>query len=88
MPPWRAELTSIDNAVPMIIFKPDGTVVQVNKLFLAAMGYQKDEVIGKHHKYFVTHNTLPVTLIAAIGNCLMKGGQLAIILSVSARMAT
>lgn len=50
--PWRAELTSIDNAVPMIIFKPDGTVIQVNKLFLAAMGYQEGEVIGKHHKIF------------------------------------
>ncbi|CNI45637.1 PAS domain S-box protein [Yersinia mollaretii] len=48
----RAELTSIDNAVPMIIFKPDGTVKHANKLFLQAMGYQQDEVIGKHHKLF------------------------------------
>lgn len=48
----RAELTSIDNAVPMIIFKPDGTVKHANKLFLQAMGYQQNEVIGKHHKLF------------------------------------
>lgn len=50
--PWRAELASIDSAVPMIMFKPDGTVIQANKLFLKAMGYQHDEVIGKHHKLF------------------------------------
>ncbi|CNJ15017.1 methyl-accepting chemotaxis protein [Yersinia vastinensis] len=48
----RAELTSIDNAVPMIIFKPDGTVKHANTLFLQAMGYQQNEVVGKHHKLF------------------------------------
>lgn len=48
----RTELASIDNAVPMIIFKPDGTVKHANTLFLQAMGYQQDEVIGKHHKLF------------------------------------
>ncbi|CNI34483.1 methyl-accepting chemotaxis protein [Yersinia pekkanenii] len=48
----RAELTSIDSAIAMIIFKPDGTVKYANRLFLQAMGYQQDEVIGKHHKLF------------------------------------
>ncbi|EEP92994.1 methyl-accepting chemotaxis protein [Yersinia kristensenii] len=48
----RAELTSIDSAVPMIIFKPDGTVKHANVLFLQAMGYQWEEVLGKHHKLF------------------------------------
>ncbi|HHL2560160.1 TPA: PAS domain S-box protein [Yersinia enterocolitica] len=48
----RAELTSIDSAVPMIIFKPDGTVKYANTLFLQAMGYQREEVIGQHHKLF------------------------------------
>ncbi|WP_193588338.1 methyl-accepting chemotaxis protein [Yersinia hibernica] len=48
----RAELTSIDGAVPMIIFKPDGTVKHANTLFLQAMGYQREEVLGKHHQLF------------------------------------
>lgn len=48
----RAELASIDSAVPMIIFKPDGTVKHANTLFLQAMGYQREEVLGKHHKLF------------------------------------
>ncbi|WP_186375131.1 methyl-accepting chemotaxis protein [Yersinia rohdei] len=49
---WRSEMAAIDNAVPMIMFKPDGTVVQANKLFLQAMGYKSEEVIGKHHSLF------------------------------------
>ncbi|AIN17052.1 sensory box protein [Yersinia rochesterensis] len=48
----RAELTSIDNAIPMIIFKPDGTVKHANTLFLQSMGYQREEVLGKHHRLF------------------------------------
>ncbi|OWF89853.1 methyl-accepting chemotaxis protein [Yersinia entomophaga] len=54
--PWRSELTSIDSAVPMIIFKPDGTVIQANQLFLQAMGYQREEIIGKHHRIFCDPN--------------------------------
>lgn len=49
---WRSEMAAIDNAVPMIMFKPDGTVVQANKLFLQAMGYESEEVTGKHHSLF------------------------------------
>lgn len=52
----RAELTSIDSAVPMIIFKPDGTVKYANTLFLHAMGYQPEEVVGKHHRLFCDSN--------------------------------
>ncbi|AHM73137.2 chemotaxis protein [Yersinia hibernica] len=36
----------------MIIFKPDGTVKHANTLFLQAMGYQREEVLGKHHQLF------------------------------------
>lgn len=52
----HAELTSIDSAVPMIIFKPDGTVKYANTLFLHAMGYQPEEVVGKHHRLFCDLN--------------------------------
>nr|WP_246318903.1 PAS domain S-box protein [Peteryoungia desertarenae] len=30
----------------VIIFKPDGTILDANENFCAAMGYRKDEVIG------------------------------------------
>lgn len=48
----RAELSAIENAVAMIVFKPDGTVLRANDLFLKAMGFQRQEVIGRHHRLF------------------------------------
>lgn len=51
-PPWRAELSAIEDAVAMIVFKPDGTVLRANDLFLQTMGFQRQEVIGQHHRIF------------------------------------
>ena len=48
----RAELSAIENAVAMIVFKPDGTVLRANDLFLKTMGFQRQEVIGQHHRLF------------------------------------
>lgn len=48
----RAELGAIENAVAMIVFKPDGTVLRANDLFLQTMGFQRQEVIGQHHRIF------------------------------------
>ncbi len=48
----RAELNAIENAVAMIVFKPDGTVLRANDLFLQTMGFQRQEVIGQHHRIF------------------------------------
>lgn len=51
-PLWRAELSAIEGAVAMIVFKPDGTVLRANDLFLQTMGFQRQEVIGQHHRIF------------------------------------
>lgn len=48
----RAELSAIENAVAMIVFKPNGTVLRANDLFLKTMGFQRQEVIGQHHRLF------------------------------------
>ncbi|MFN0265061.1 PAS domain-containing protein [Tepidamorphus sp. 3E244] len=37
----------------IIQFKPDGTILDANENFLKAMGYSRDEVLGKHHSMFV-----------------------------------
>lgn len=36
----------------MISFTLDGTILWANDLFLNAMGYRADEVVGKHHRMF------------------------------------
>lgn len=38
--------------IAMISFKPDGTIIEANDLFLTAMGYALDEIKGKHHRIF------------------------------------
>lgn len=35
-----------------ISFTPDGTILDANDVFLSVMGYQKDEVVGQHHRIF------------------------------------
>ena len=37
----------------LIAFQTDGTIVDANDAFLGAMGYARDEVVGKHHRIFM-----------------------------------
>lgn len=45
--------TAIGNAMATIEFLPDGTILNVNDLFLDVIGYRREEVVGKHHSLFV-----------------------------------
>jgi methyl-accepting chemotaxis protein len=45
-------LRAIDQSQAIIEFEPDGTIVEANDNFLKAMGYDRSEVIGKHHRMF------------------------------------
>lgn len=47
-----ATLASLNEAIAMIEFKPDGTILTANDLFLQRMGYRLDEIAGKHHRMF------------------------------------
>ncbi len=45
-------LHALQSAVACIEFKPDGTILSANPLFLNAMGYSLKEIIGQHHRMF------------------------------------
>lgn len=47
------QLEAIDLSVAKIEFNPDGTIINANEHFLALMGYQLDEIKGRHHRIFV-----------------------------------
>ena len=49
----RNQIDTISKSQAFIKFKPDGTVVHANQNFLSLMGYQLDEIVGKHHRIFV-----------------------------------
>jgi methyl-accepting chemotaxis protein len=48
-----AYMESIDNTLAQIQFDTHGTIQSANNLFLKAMGYELDELIGRHHRLFV-----------------------------------
>lgn len=50
----EAKLNALGSGQGVIEFKPDGTILGANGLFLELMGYQQSEIAGQHHRMFVT----------------------------------
>ncbi|WP_422178639.1 PAS domain-containing protein [Caulobacter sp.] len=49
----QAQVAAMDRSQAVIEFKLDGTILRANANFLNALGYQAEEVVGKHHSIFV-----------------------------------
>lgn len=45
---------AIDRSLATIEFDPDGNVIRANANFLKLLGYQSSEIVGHHHRMFVT----------------------------------
>ena len=52
----KGQIDAIHKAQAVIEFELDGTIISANENFLGAMGYQLDEIAGKHHSMFVPAN--------------------------------
>lgn len=50
---YEGKISAVSKAQAMIEFELDGTIVKANENFLAAMGYELEEIVGKHHRIFV-----------------------------------
>ncbi len=46
-------LTALDKSQALIHFDPQGNILWANNNFLKTMGYDLDEIVGKHHRLFV-----------------------------------
>lgn len=49
---YEGKVAAIDRSQAIAEFSVDGTVLTANRNFLLALGYQSDEVVGKHHRLF------------------------------------
>ena len=49
----RGQIEAISKSQAVIHFNLDGTILDANDNFLKAMGYRRDEIVGKHRSMFV-----------------------------------
>ncbi|WP_233544047.1 PAS domain-containing methyl-accepting chemotaxis protein [Salinisphaera sp. Q1T1-3] len=49
---FQSRMRAIDRAQSVIEFDLDGTIRHANAAFLAAFGYELDEIVGRHHRMF------------------------------------
>lgn len=48
----EGQLNAINSSSAYVEFKPDGTVLTANELFMSVLKYSKEEILGRHHKMF------------------------------------
>ena len=49
---FEGKIKAIDRMQAVIEFSLDGVVLEANDNFLGTLGYERDEVVGKHHRMF------------------------------------
>jgi methyl-accepting chemotaxis protein len=50
---YTAQIQALERTQAMIEFTPDGTIVNANRNFLDAVGYNLNDIKGQHHRMFV-----------------------------------
>jgi methyl-accepting chemotaxis protein len=50
---YSGQISAIDKSQAVIVFNMDGTIIDANQNLLTTMGYNLDEIRGKHHRMFV-----------------------------------
>ncbi|NIJ95188.1 methyl-accepting chemotaxis protein [Xanthomonas campestris] len=70
---FEGRIDAIDKVMAVIEFSLDGTVLDANENFLAAMGYRLDEIRGKHHGMFVDAQTRQSAAYRAFWDKLGRG---------------
>lgn len=50
---YRGQIEAINKVQAVIEFELDGTIVTANENFLSTLGYELEEIQGKHHRMFV-----------------------------------
>ena len=50
---FEGQIAAINKAQAVIEFAMDGSILDANDNFLSAVGYRRDEVVGRHHSLFI-----------------------------------
>jgi len=68
-----AKLEALGKSLAIIEFAMDGTILDANPNFLALLGYELDDVKGKHHAMFVTQDDLDSRAYKEFWRALRRG---------------
>jgi PAS domain S-box-containing protein len=50
----ESTLNAIHSSLAVVEYNPDGTIIKTNGNFLELVGYTQDEIVGEHHRLFVS----------------------------------
>lgn len=70
---YAAQIAAIDRSLAVIEFDTDGTIRQANENFRRAMGYTREDVLGKHHRMFLTADASTAPAYSALWESLRRG---------------
>jgi PAS domain S-box-containing protein len=70
---FQAQIEAVGRSQAVIAFAPDGTTLEANENFLAAVGYSLEEIAGQHHRIFVTQDEATQPAYSAFWNDLAEG---------------
>lgn len=68
-----ATLRAIERSQAVIEFALDGTILRANQTFLDLLGYTASEVVGQHHRIFVTAEEAGSAAYAAFWETMRRG---------------
>ena len=52
----EGQIAALSRSMAVVEFNLDGTILAANENFCAVLGYRPDEVVGRHHRMFVTEH--------------------------------
>lgn len=70
---YSAQINAINKVQAVIEFALDGTILTANENFLSVMGYQLDEIRGKHHSMFLRPDERDAPAYRAFWDALRQG---------------
>lgn len=69
----RGKMDALNRTQAVIEFALDGTILDANDNFLAAVGYERAEIVGRHHRMFVAPEEVEAPEYAAFWQRLAAG---------------
>ncbi len=70
---YEGQIAAINKSNAVIHFNLDGTIVTANANFLSAVGYGLDEIVGRHHRIFVSDADRKTSAYADFWDALKRG---------------